>query len=656
MEALILFGRWIAPFAIDCTARISLAALAGLAAAHLLGPRRPARAFAFIAAAFGLAAVLTFARGHIRFDGEPLDRPFATEIHAAPAVPGEGEPLPVPAGTGTPGLVAKYGSMFQIRLAPQAPSDGGGRSTPWIPALGLLWTAGFLATILYRLLGWILVRRRLARATPADPRIARAAETVRETVEAFRAEVRISERRGSPCVAGLLRPVILLPVQSATWPGERLLPALLHEYLHVKRLDVPVAEGLRFLASLAWFSPFPWMALAAAFRLREEACDEAVLEADIPPAAYALELLASARELDPVRQPVAALGGTSLLEQRIRRVLEVRPRRRFLLRTAGAALLLASAACLIRMTAPLYALPEFGEDEARPQGPREWVAAEDPRSGPASRQGAFSLARSGGYTCLRLRFRGRETEFRFPTSTLPGTLPLTPRARMIVPYGSLQDAQSGRPFFNPGWSIWDDRQVPVMAAGTGRVAINRIDPRFGPLIEVDHGQGLRTRYALGRRGCSLVQAGDFVLAGAPLGRFGACAPCDLPTLNFSVILAAGGDQVALDPAPFLFAAGNREAPLAASVVNAAVRLGDRCELQRLAGCGIDLNIPSADGTLPLEWALMGQDPALVQDLLRAGADPQTPTWNVHQPHIALHGPTVAELAKDTGLAGLLAPE
>lgn len=428
--------------------------------------------------------------------------------------------------------------------------------------------------------------------------------------------------------------------------------------MHVKRFDVPLAEGLRLLASLAWCSPFPWLALSAALRLREEACDEAVLHAGVPRTTYAADLLDSARSLATRPAVAAPLSSRSHLEHRLRAILAdpvIASRCEQVMRTGAAAGLIAATIGLARLAAPLYAIPEFGPGETLPQNPGEWAAAGSSQEG----RGAFSLAQAGAYTWIQLRFRGRASTVRVPSGVLPSAFPLTPRARLIVPFGELFDATSQRPFVNPGWSIWDDRQVAVRAAAPGRVHTIRFEPGRGPVIEVDHGEGLNTRYGLGRCGTSSVVPGEFVLAGTPIGTFGACSPYDLPSLSFSVFLDVRGEQVALDPTPFLFGpVENRAAPLGASLVNATVRLDDRAGLRRLIALGLPLNQPSGDGTLPLEWALLNQNLPIAQELVAAGADPETPTWDVHQAHIALHGPTVAELARDTAdpdLTALLAP-
>lgn len=663
METLIALGHSLAPFAMECAVKISIAALAALFAARLLGRRQSARAFAFTVAAFALGALLLFSVGQVRTEDPAADRPFAERAHA-PAFPPEGDAT---IATAAPGLVAKYGSMFQVRFSGNFPRDlpalpsrrtGG----DWIGVLGLLWLLGFAAVSAHHLLGILAVKASLSTSRPCeDQRLLHVATCIGETLDTGRVELRLSSAIRIPFLVGVAHPRIILPEEAIRWPEERVTATLLHEYLHVKRFDVPIAEGLRLLASLAWFSPFPWFALSAALRFREEACDEAVLRAGVAPSRYAADLLATARSLSRRAPTTAAISGGSDLERRIRAILEgpvPRPRRDTLLRNASAALILTVAFGAVPFTAPLYSIPDGIPAEARPLGFGEWVAASDPltsRPGTAPSRGAFSLSQEGGYAKIRLVIDGRSRVYRVPSVATPSAFPLTARARMILPFGDLLDMHSQRPFLNPGWTIWDDREVPVAAAAAGRVVVARVDPRYGPIVEVDHGSGLRTRYGFGRHGASAVRLGEFVATGTALGSFGDFSAFDIPSLSFGILVQGEGSLVALDPAPFLFASeANRRTPLSASVVNASIRIEDRAEVQRLIARGVSVNGVSADGTLPLEWAILTRNHVIAKDLVAAGADPNAATWDTHQAHIALHGPSIAELARETADPALIA--
>lgn len=661
MDPLITLGQSLAPFAIACTVKISIAALAALAAARLLGFRRPSRAFAFILAAFALGSLLALPRGAGTPIASPVDYFLPERSRAATLRPSEAPPT----ATAGPGLTAKYGSLFQVRftgIGPKAsPETRSGPGPYLIGALGLIWLAGFVAISLHHAAGLLAVRALVASAEPcADGRILRMAASVRSTLDGPTAELRLSTRCHAPFVTGMFHPRILLPRDAIHWPADDLRATLLHEYAHLKRFDILLAEVLHALVSLAWLSPLPWLAFARALRSREEACDEAVLRTGMPPARYAAHLLAAARALSQTVRPsgaAAMIAAESHLEQRIRAILvpaAVRSPRTETTRNLSAALVLTAAATAIPLTGPLSSWAEVGPRVVQPEGPQEWLAVADPFAAPLRNdRGVFSLREAGGYAQIRVILDGRTSVCRVPATALPTGIPLTPRARMMLPFGDLMDTPSQRPFLNAGWMIWDDRGVPVKAAAPGMVVAVRLDPQVGPVIEVDHGAGLRSRYVLGRHGTSRVDIGEFVARGSELGTFGTFSPHDIPALQFSVLLHVRSRVIALDPAPFVLSGDNVGTPFSASVLNASIRIGDRAHVRRLIARSVSVNVPSADGTLPLEWVILTRNLAIGRDLIAAGADPQAPTWNIHQAHIALHGPTVAELARETKDADLI---
>lgn len=85
----------------------------------------------------------------------------------------------------------------------------------------------------------------------------------------------------SPAVAGLLRPVLLLP---ASFPkgfsAAEARMVLLHELTHLKRHDLPLNWLLCVLQALHWFNPLLWLAFARMRADRETACDAQVLGVD----------------------------------------------------------------------------------------------------------------------------------------------------------------------------------------------------------------------------------------------------------------------------------------------------------------------------------------------------------------------------------------
>ncbi len=94
-------------------------------------------------------------------------------------------------------------------------------------------------------------------------------------------QVIMSSAVDSPAVAGLLRPVLLLP---ASFPegfsANEARMVLLHELTHLKRQDLPLNWLLCVLQTLHWFNPLLWLAFARMRADRETACDAQVLGAD----------------------------------------------------------------------------------------------------------------------------------------------------------------------------------------------------------------------------------------------------------------------------------------------------------------------------------------------------------------------------------------
>jgi len=95
----------------------------------------------------------------------------------------------------------------------------------------------------------------------------------------------------SPMVAGVLQPVVLLPSDAETWSLERRQQVLLHELAHVQRRDV-LAQAIAGLAcAMYWFNPLTWWGATQMKRLREIACDDAVVRDTTKPSNYAQTLL-----------------------------------------------------------------------------------------------------------------------------------------------------------------------------------------------------------------------------------------------------------------------------------------------------------------------------------------------------------------------------
>lgn len=79
----------------------------------------------------------------------------------------------------------------------------------------------------------------------------------------------------SPCVYGILHPIIVLPADKEY---AHLEPILLHEQVHAKRHDNVFRFLALFTACVHWFNPFAWYLLKCFFEDMEFSCDEKVLQ------------------------------------------------------------------------------------------------------------------------------------------------------------------------------------------------------------------------------------------------------------------------------------------------------------------------------------------------------------------------------------------
>lgn len=120
----------------------------------------------------------------------------------------------------------------------------------------LVWLTGMGGMVLWGLFSLLRLRRRLTGAVRLEGR------------------VWLADGIATPFVLGLFRPKIYLP--SGLAEGERGY-ILLHERIHIRRLD-HVTRLLAFAAlCLHWFNPLVWLAFFLSGRDMELSCDEAVL-------------------------------------------------------------------------------------------------------------------------------------------------------------------------------------------------------------------------------------------------------------------------------------------------------------------------------------------------------------------------------------------
>jgi murein DD-endopeptidase MepM/ murein hydrolase activator NlpD len=123
-------------------------------------------------------------------------------------------------------------------------------------------------------------------------------------------------------------------------------------------------------------------------------------------------------------------------------------------------------------------------------------------------------------------------------------------------FGFRTDPFTGRAALHTGLDFPADIGTVIHAAAGGMVVTSQVHPAYGNLVEVDHGNGLLTRYAHASK--ALVKIGDLVKRGQPVAEVGTSGRSTGPHLHFEVLV----EGVPQNPARFLAGRGGEPRVLA----------------------------------------------------------------------------------------------
>ena len=132
---------------------------------------------------------------------------------------------------------------------------------------------------------------------------------------------------------------------------------------------------------------------------------------------------------------------------------------------------------------------------------------------------------------------------------MPVREPLFGEMSVSSPFGYRADPFLGRPALHPGIDLVQSYGAEIKATAAGRVVHAGWMGGYGEMVEIDHGNGIATRY--GHMSEVLVDEGDEVKPGAVLGRIGSTGRSTGPHLHYEVRL----DGEPVDPVRFLDAGG-----------------------------------------------------------------------------------------------------
>ena len=129
--------------------------------------------------------------------------------------------------------------------------------------------------------------------------------------------------------------------------------------------------------------------------------------------------------------------------------------------------------------------------------------------------------------------------------TAPVHKPFDGALRQSSTFGNRRDPFTGRAAFHSGIDFPAPSGTSVLSAGAGTVTFVGQQSGYGNVVEVDHGNGLVTRYA--HLSAFLVKQGQVVATGTPIAKVGSTGRSTGPHLHFEV----RRNETAVNPQQFL---------------------------------------------------------------------------------------------------------
>jgi len=457
----------------------------------------------------------------------------------------------VTGATGMIGVASATGVTGTIGAA-RATGDAGpaaahGMPMPrWLSLLSLAWLACYCAGLLRAVGRWVRAQRALRAVLRTADRVSGAA------LKAHQGFVEVSPYSGppvletpvpvSPMLVGLLEPRLLLPSHLAQFDAQQQQLIVAHELTHWRRRDHVWLHASLLLQTLFWFNPAVRSMRVKMNWAQELACDQQVLAGR--PAqqrqSYAAALVAQLKLQQAMVSggyPASAFGGAGVaaLSDRIK-----------LIRAGGADVLgavgkgLLGCATVALLAASVLLQPAFAWRAGDAAGVTNatgamavtgaagaTVVTDVPAAGalaPSPADGGLWSAASG--------VGGDEAAAALPSWRAP-----LEAARVSSFYGARSKPLPSSRAFHRGVDFAAQRGTPVLAPAAGTVvestALYDGQPKFGQVIVIDHGDGLRSMYAhLDRRS---VRIGDRVAAGEAIGLSGATGRVTGPHLHLEVL-------------------------------------------------------------------------------------------------------------------------
>ncbi len=190
-------------------------------------------------------------------------------------------------------------------------------------AICLAWCAASTVLLLRLGCAWQRLDRLRRGAAPAEEATQQACRELATLVGVSPPPVLRSPYLASPCLAGLVRPAVLLPEADVSLPVR---DVLIHELAHLRRRDCMWNLLRRVTEAVFFFQPLVWMLARRLETAAEEVCDDYVVQLGGDREGYARRLvdLAELSTLPVGAAGVAMVSLRSILAKRVVRIMDTR--------------------------------------------------------------------------------------------------------------------------------------------------------------------------------------------------------------------------------------------------------------------------------------------------------------------------------------------
>lgn len=179
-----------------------------------------------------------------------------------------------------------------------------------------VWIIGMCTLLIYNSISYMKMRKRTATAIP------------------LKKNIYVLDENVSPFVMGIVSPKIYIPNSLSEIEQEYI---ILHERIHIKRMDYIIKLLASIALSIHWFNPLVWLAFVLSSKDMEMSCDEAVIRklGQEIKADYANSLLSFCIK-HQMKQGTLLGFGESDTKQRIKNLADTKVRKKKVIAVAGA--------------------------------------------------------------------------------------------------------------------------------------------------------------------------------------------------------------------------------------------------------------------------------------------------------------------------------